>query len=413
MQKTLGLSMIVKNEAHVIKRLLTSVSPVIDYWVIADTGSTDGTQEIITEFFKERGIPGQLLQIDWKDDFSYARNVSLDALESHVDYGMWIDADEELILEPSFNKEKLLNGDYDSISVRTVYGKVDYTRKNIWKTKNDFKWDGPIHELLSSPKEVNGTVANGMYVIVRPEGSSWGNVREKYLGHAKILENYVLTKNYDPRWVFYTAQSYRDASEYEKSIEWYNKRAEMTTGFAEEVFISKFMVAKLSEILAQNGKPAISGEEKARITALYQAAIASDPARGEAVKGLIQMYQRLQDWENAYVFSLYGLRFNKRNPYPYRILFLDKSIYDFEMLDLHALSCFYTKRIEEGSSCYWLMRKQLKELGEGYLSKEAMDKVLANEQYFPAPKTPAHQFPGSPKKTGSNYTPPAKKRKKR
>ena len=52
--------MIVKNESHIIKECLESVSPYIDYWVIADNGSTDGTQDLIKEFFDEKGIPGGL-----------------------------------------------------------------------------------------------------------------------------------------------------------------------------------------------------------------------------------------------------------------------------------------------------------------------------------------------------------------
>ena len=204
----------------------------------------------------------------------------------------------------------------DSVSLRTIYGKVDYTRKNIWKTKMGFFWNGPIHELLSSPQEATGDLGRGLHVIVRPEGSSWGNVREKYLSHAKILEEYCSTTN-DPRWVFYTGQSYRDASEWDKSIEWYTKRAQMKDGFYEEVFISKFMIAKLSEA---------AGKSKNECTILYQDAHASDPnnLRGEAIKSLVQMYHRHQDWENSYVFSLYGLRYNRANPYPNRILFLDK-----------------------------------------------------------------------------------------
>ena len=272
--KTLGLSMIVKNEAHVILRLLESVSPIIDYWAIADTGSTDGTQDIITNFFKEKNIPGEIIQIDWKDDFSYARNIALEAIESKADYGIWIDADEQLIIDKNFNKEKTLSNNVETVSITTIYGKVNYIRKNIWKTGRNFSWNGPIHELLGSPDEKEGTVAQGLSVIVRPEGSSWGNVREKYLSHAKILEKYVTEENYDPRWVFYTAQSYRDASEYEKSIEWYRKRAQMTEGFYEEIYISRFMVAKLSEII---------GKTKNECTILYQEAHNSDPLRGEAI----------------------------------------------------------------------------------------------------------------------------------
>ena len=399
--KTLGLSMIVKNESHVLTRLLNSVAPIIDYWVIADTGSTDGTQELITNFFKERNIPGELIQIEWKDDFSYARNVALNAIESKTDYGFWIDADEELILESGFDKEKMLSQDIDSISVRTVYGKVDYTRKNIWKTKIGCKWEGPIHELLSSPAEKTGSVAVNAYVIVRPEGSSWGNITEKYSNHAEILAKYTET-NTDPRWVFYTAQSYRDASMHEKSIEWYRKRAEISAGFLEEVFISRFMIAKLSEII---------GKTKQECTILYQEAHAADPFRGEAIKSLVQMYQRLQDWENAYVYSLYGLRYNNKNPYPHRILFLDKSLYEYEMLELHSLSCFYTKRTEEGSVFYWALREQLAKFGPSYLAPEQLSRVLANEQYFPKTTTFAKSSPLAPsKKSGGNFTPKKKKR---
>ena len=48
----------VNNESHVIERMLESVYPYIDYWVIQDNGSTDGTQDIIKNFFNEKGIPG-------------------------------------------------------------------------------------------------------------------------------------------------------------------------------------------------------------------------------------------------------------------------------------------------------------------------------------------------------------------
>ena len=43
-QKTLGLVMIVKDEAATIQTTLASMRDHIDDWTIVDTGSTDGTQ---------------------------------------------------------------------------------------------------------------------------------------------------------------------------------------------------------------------------------------------------------------------------------------------------------------------------------------------------------------------------------
>ena len=51
-KQTICLNMIVKNESHIIKNTLEMLCNKIkfDYWVICDTGSTDGTQDIINNF---------------------------------------------------------------------------------------------------------------------------------------------------------------------------------------------------------------------------------------------------------------------------------------------------------------------------------------------------------------------------
>ena len=72
--KTICLNMIVKNESKAIRKLLESVKNIIDYWVIFDTGSTDGTQDIIREFLQD--IPGELHERPWVD-FAHNRNEAL------------------------------------------------------------------------------------------------------------------------------------------------------------------------------------------------------------------------------------------------------------------------------------------------------------------------------------------------
>jgi hypothetical protein len=58
------LAMIVRDEAQVIERCLSSVIGLIDYWVICDTGSIDGTPDLIANILA--GVPGELHHRPWR-----------------------------------------------------------------------------------------------------------------------------------------------------------------------------------------------------------------------------------------------------------------------------------------------------------------------------------------------------------
>ena len=92
------LVMIVKNESAVIKRCIDSVKDYIDYWVICDTGSTDGTQQIIEDTMKEYGISGELHNTEWKD-YGRNRTESMQLSFGKSDYRLVIDADDYLEVE--------------------------------------------------------------------------------------------------------------------------------------------------------------------------------------------------------------------------------------------------------------------------------------------------------------------------
>ena len=64
---TICLNMIVRNEAHIVHELLDCVAPYISSWVIVDTGSEDGTQDIIRKHMANLGIPGELHERPWKN----------------------------------------------------------------------------------------------------------------------------------------------------------------------------------------------------------------------------------------------------------------------------------------------------------------------------------------------------------
>lgn len=78
--------LIVKNESKMLRRCLESLRGWIDEIVVVDTGSTDDTVAIAEEFGAVIG------HFEWCDDFSAARNASLDLATG--DWVLWVDADE-------------------------------------------------------------------------------------------------------------------------------------------------------------------------------------------------------------------------------------------------------------------------------------------------------------------------------
>jgi glycosyltransferase involved in cell wall biosynthesis/Flp pilus assembly protein TadD len=85
---TLSLCMIAKNEEAHLSRCLESVRGLVDEIVLVDTGSADRTVEIA------RSFGARIFQFAWQDDFSLARNFSLEQAT-----GEWIlalDADESI-----------------------------------------------------------------------------------------------------------------------------------------------------------------------------------------------------------------------------------------------------------------------------------------------------------------------------
>lgn len=87
-EPTLSLCMIVRNEEACLDACLASAAPAVDEIIIVDTGSTDATPAIA----EKHGA--KVIHHAWADDFSDARNVSLEHATS--DWILVLDADETL-----------------------------------------------------------------------------------------------------------------------------------------------------------------------------------------------------------------------------------------------------------------------------------------------------------------------------
>uniref|UniRef100_A0A6C0EZF5 Glycosyltransferase 2-like domain-containing protein n=1 Tax=viral metagenome TaxID=1070528 RepID=A0A6C0EZF5_9ZZZZ len=321
-QYALCLNMIVKDESHIIKDTLKKLLQKInfDYWVISDTGSTDETMEIITEFFKEVGIPGELYQDEWVD-FSHNRNKALDYAFGKSKYLLIFDADDEVCGD--FVLPELVKDSY-----QFQFG--SYTRTQIVNNNKRWKYLGVLHEcIVSNDDRIDGAsmeIIKGSYYTVSGRSGNRNLDSNKYLKDAIILEkayyNAVDVKDdiYN-RYCFYCANSYYDCDKYEHAISWYKKTLECG-GWAQEKYVSCLKLYKCYEKM--NNKE--SGFFYLVKSAEY------DKERAECYYELIKYYSALGLRDVAYGY--YGvLRDFYRDTYLKdglnHKLFLDESISEF------------------------------------------------------------------------------------
>jgi len=328
----ISLNLIMKNESNVLIRLLNSIYPILDYYVVVDTGSTDESKKIVKDFFDEKGIQGEIHDHPFVN-FQDARNFALKKLKGKADYGFWIDCDEQLILPSDFDIDNFKNNVLPKHELHTSIvksGNNTFARRNFFKIQNNFKWVGAVHEILLCDDNISIGNITDITTFVNFDGNSWSKgVEQKYLRHAEILELEVAKTN-EPRDVFYLAQSYKDGGNNEKAIEWYRKRVEMTNGFFEERYYSQFFIGILYE----------------RIKKPYQETIIEylkcselDELRAEHILNAIILFQIAGLYHTSYILSSYAVeKYHNKNPYPNRLLFIDEATYSGKIMNANNLN---------------------------------------------------------------------------
>jgi tetratricopeptide (TPR) repeat protein len=168
--------MIARNEAHVIAQAFESVKPIVSEMIVIDTGSDDGTQEVV------RSLGGTVIQETWRDDFASARNLSLQAATG--DWILVLDADEaiaagqlrliiELTTRPptaySFIQRHYTNdcrlsgfaakkGEYPDWE-RTYQGYFESALVRFFPNNLGIQYVGKIHELVEPWIQLHGVVS--------------------------------------------------------------------------------------------------------------------------------------------------------------------------------------------------------------------------------------------------------------
>ncbi len=290
-KKTICLNMIVKDESEVIEKCLNSVRPFIDYWVISDTGSMDGTQEIIQKCLA--GIPGELHEHPWVD-FAHNRNQALKAAKNKGDYLLFIDADEVLEYGNDFT---LGNLDKDCYYINVQGSGVVAKRKCLVNNQLDWTWKGVVHEDIESPQMATSCLLQGVVNRIDLCVGHRGKDPDKHLKEALILEKALQDDPENTRYAYYLAQCYHNAKKYELALESYKRRIAMRGGDEQETFLALYDKGRLEELL---------GDSEAALQSFFQA-YEYRPTRAEPLFEIAKIYRKKGRYLLAYLILKYAL----------------------------------------------------------------------------------------------------------
>ena len=220
----LTLCMIVKNEESNLKNCLLNISSYVDEIVIVDTGSTDNTKSIASEY------TDKIYDYAWCNDFSKARNFSIS--KASKDWVLILDADENIDLFDRENVSKFISsvnnkiGRIDLINVMEAPTGINRQQEKVSRLFNRrfYKYEGIIHEQIIS---INNCLIKTDDIAIRVEHIGYTKQelsRTNKLDRNINLLNEAIKSNPDDSYLYYQlGKSYYAYKEYEKSDVFFEK----------------------------------------------------------------------------------------------------------------------------------------------------------------------------------------------
>jgi tetratricopeptide (TPR) repeat protein len=333
------LNMIVRNEAHIVTEVLDAVAPYLSTWVIVDTGSDDGTQDLIRTHMDGKGIRGELYERPWRS-FGHNRTEALSLAQGHADYIWVIDADDTIVGAPDFTQ---LAGDvvwlrYIDANAYTLW------RPQVFRDGLDVHYERAIHEhaVWDYDSCVDTRLGGDYHLRARSLGARSLDT-QKFERDRDLLLAEVERDPEDARSVFYLAQTYYCMGDLANARKWYGRRAEMG-GWEQDGYFARW---RLAQAMSEAGEPWPDVQDA------YLKAWEFRPTRAEPLYAIARRFRIDARYQLGYVFAKRAAQI----PFPDDdVIFVSADVYAWRAIDEQAVCASW---IEKHAEAFTLWRQLL------------------------------------------------------
>jgi glycosyltransferase involved in cell wall biosynthesis len=292
-----------------------------DYRIVADTGSTDGTQEKL----KELGVT--VHQIHLKPfRFDDARNAALNLVPEDADVCLILDMDE--VPEDKFfdkvRKKWKLGADHGWVSIKT--GGNQWERDRL-HSRFGWRWKYPCHEVnlwYDSRPAKECDIRNAVIEHVPDDNKSRG----QYL---TLLELAVKEEPNDARMWTYMCREYFFYSKWQEVIDSANKKLECGGWDVESAAVCRWAGEAAHQL--GNSEDARNWYDKGREIL---------PLQGEPRFAVAMDAYRKQEWQRCLDAAMDTLESTRSNHYCH-----ESAVWDWKAYDLAGIAAYNLKHIDE------------------------------------------------------------------
>ncbi len=312
-RETISLCMIVRDEAEELRRCLNSVKDLVNEIIVVDTGSSDRVVKAAESF------RAKVLHFKWIDDFSAARNASIEIAAS--DWILTLDCDEVISPKDHAQIQQCLKASkaYSGLRMTTrnyshqintagwtrccgdYQEEIDYsgwfpsTKVRLFRRNAHIRFEGTVHELVEDTILRVGGKIGDCHVPVHHYGyTDTVAAGEKYLF---ANQNKLKEKPDDIRALFELATAYCNSKQLYEAKATINQVLEAMTKLDPKTLGEKYIVPRL--VYQQQGLILErSGELDAAIDA-YHRALVEDSKAFEVLNNLGVVHEKKGDFLKA------------------------------------------------------------------------------------------------------------------